>query len=90
MQNPNALRETKGTERAGRNRNSDILPPLFVYKFLAGAKESSEAPPQFESFVEKMLLRRERSDNRFKTRIGSQRVPKRIETQPAIAQTASR
>src|ERR1700757_1448837 len=37
-----------------------------------------------------MLLRRKRSDDRFKPRITTQRVPKRVKTQMAVAQNAPR
>jgi hypothetical protein len=79
------------------------VPPLFAsfYKFLARAKttrpfmsvpvtESSGAQPPFESYSVRMLLWRERSNNRFKARVASERVPKRIQPQIAVAQTGDR
>ena len=68
-------------------RDADVLVPgeNDAGLCLAGFENSSECPC-FSSA--ELLFRRERSDNRFKSRVASQWVPERIETQIAVSNMA--
>jgi hypothetical protein len=57
-----------------------VLPKAKAGYALPSAVGKTAAPSR--------LLRRKRSDDRIKARIASQRIPKRIKTQMAVAQTS--